>query len=156
MPILPLGAVALTVILDGRPLHSYLPITLTHGHIVGPVEPYITRVADRIEHQGPYTIFTRSTHHISLLLVPSVALSEATVPLAIVLRALGERVTYDPARYVLEVTTPVALLQSPQPFNVHEPQAPPTTIFTPIPPVTPRPIWTGAPRPRRTPIPLIW
>jgi hypothetical protein len=81
-------------------------------------------------------------------------LAHTYVALGPVLRGLGARVEFDRARRLIVVRSPRPVgIRSPAPFDPQAPQVAPTTVFTPEPVPTPRPVWTGSPRPRRTPIP---
>ncbi len=155
MAILP--PAVLTLLLDGRPVRSYEPLYLTRGRVLGPVDPYLTRVAERIEHIGGLTIFVRGGRHVSVRLTSRVPgnLAQTYVALVPILRALGERVDFDAARSIIEVRSPMPLdTRTPKPFNATTHQIPQRVIFTPTPVPTLRPVWNGTPRPRRTPIPI--
>jgi hypothetical protein len=144
------------LVLDGRPLRSYTPLYVTHGRIVGPVDPFVTRVAERMEYIGPFAVFVRGEKRVQIRLLHREPgqLRETYVPLVPLLRALGESVVIDASRGVIEVTTPKnSTVRPPDPFDPLAPQVSPSAVFTPMPQPTPRPVWTGVPRPRRTPVP---
>ncbi len=156
--IFPLAYAALTVILDGVPLRSYEPARLRRGHIVAPIAPYIVRTATRIEvHDGVMTVRRESfTANIRIASASMDALERTFVRIAPIYRALGERCTYDPRTRTLTVRTPrVQDLRTMEPYDSNAPWVQPTRLFTPEPVVTPRPTFSGSPRPRRTPIPVL-
>ena len=155
MAILP--PVALTLLLDGRPVRSYEPLYLTRGRVLGPVDPFLTRVADRIAYVGGFAIFTRGDRNVRVRLTarPPSGLSQTYVALVPLLRALGERVRWNAANDTLEVRTPESReIGAPDAYDAGARQVAPRAVFTPTPVPTDRPIWNGTPRPRRTPIPL--
>ena len=144
------------LVLDGRPVRSYTPLSLLRGRVVGPVEPYLTRVAERIEVGNGYLVLFRGSHHIRVPIADQAGgMAQTQVPLVPLLRALGEEVTLDAPDGIVEVTSPrLAALTLPTPFDPSAPQVAPTVVFTPTPVPTPAPVWTGTPVPRRTPIPI--
>ena len=155
MAILP--PVALTLLLDGRPVRSYEPLYLTRGRVLGPVDPFLTGVADRIAYAGGFAIFARGDRSVRIRLAPGPpsGLSQTYVALVPLLRALGERVRLDPASETLDVRSPGAPgIGAPGAFDPRAPAVAPRPVFTPTPVPTARPVWNGTPRPRRTPIPL--
>ncbi|MEO6913857.1 MAG: hypothetical protein ABI182_07550, partial [Candidatus Baltobacteraceae bacterium] len=153
----PLAAAALTLILDGSVVRSYNPPYLSRGHVVAPVMPLLTRVATKIEYVHGMLLFWRKGRFAQIRIVrpePN-QLQSTYVEIAPLLRALGETVSFDRVHQTLNVRTPVdPTVQSPSPFNPSVPQAAPTALFTAGPIETPRPIFSGPPRPRRTPVPL--
>jgi hypothetical protein len=144
------------LVLDGRPIRSYTPLSLRHGRVVGPIEPYLTRVAQRIDVVGNYLVLTRGSHHVSVAaMAQDAGLAQTEVALAPLLRGLGERVVLNAPAGRIEVTSPQAVtVADPMPFDPRAPQVAPVVVFTPTPAPTPRLTWTGTPVPRRTPIPL--
>lgn len=155
MAILP--PVALTLLLDGRPVRSYEPLYLARGRVLGPVDPFLTGVADRIAYKGGFAIFTRQGRvvRVRLDVRPPGGLSQTYVALVPVLRGLGEVVRLDPVRGTLDVRTPGRnAVATAGPYDARASQVAPRVVFTPTPVPTERPIWNGTPRPRRTPIPL--
>lgn len=149
--------VALTLLLDGRPVRSYEPLYLARGRVLGPVDPFLTRVADRIAYAGGFAVFSRGDRDVRVRLVPGppAGLAQRYVALVPLLRALGERVDLDIATGILEVRSPASGGVGPQPaFDPRARQVAPRPVFTPMPVPTDRPVWNGTPRPRRTPIPL--
>lgn len=122
---------------------------------MGAVEPYLTRVAQRIERIGEYLILTRGSHQVRIFIgVNPSSLTRTEVALAPALRALGDRVELDADRGRIGVTSPQHRVGFPTPFDPRVPQVGATAVFTPTPAPTPALIWTGTPVPRRTPIPL--
>jgi hypothetical protein len=153
-----LPPVALTLLLDGRPIRSYEPIYLTRGRVLGPVDPFLTRVADRIAYAGGFAIFTRGDRDVRIRLMagPPSNLAQTYVALVPLLRALGERVQWNRANGTLDVDTPAAngSIVARSPYDARAQLVAPRVVFTPMPVPTDRPTWNGTPRPRRTPIPL--
>jgi hypothetical protein len=147
--------VAFVLFLDGQLVPAYAPIYLANGHIIGPVVPYVTRVADRIEFDRGDAVFVRGRRSVRIRMLrrdPEM-LAQTYVALASVLERLGENVEVDRSRHFIAVTTPGGALRSPEPFDARAAQGAPREVFTPVPVPTPRPVWSGTPRPRRTPIP---
>ena len=72
------------------------------------------------------------------------------IPIVPVLRSLGAKIRFDARRHRLDVrfSAGPAIL----PFSPSVQQTAPAVVFTPEPIVTPRPLYTGSPHPRRTPI----
>ena len=138
-----------------------------------PLRPYITRLAARISvdpQRGTITIgrgareivvqvgslrAQGSDGAMQLRAAPFLADDAIYVPLAAIARALGGSVSYAPAWHAVLVgfsgAPPLATMT---PFNVDEPQVAPTQIFTAQPKRIARPVLSGTPRPRRTPIPV--
>ena len=144
------------LVLDGRPVRSYTSLSLQRGRVVGPVEPYLTQVAERVELTGGFLILTRGSHRVRVPVGPgSMTLSQTEVALVPLLRALGEAVSIDANQGRIVVTTPRATtIAKPVPFDPRVPQVAATVVFTPTPAPAPVLTWTGTPVPRRTPIPL--
>lgn len=150
-------AAILTVTLNGALLHSYRPALLRNGHVIAPLDPYVTSVAAQMGYSGRTLIVTRGDRFAQMNVPgrpPPAAWPRTYVQLAPVLRTLGVAVTYDAAHRRLTLRTPPPLLAMPTPFNPAVPSAAPRAVFTPVPAATPRPVVTGAPSPRRTPIPV--
>lgn len=155
MAILP--PAALTLLLDGRPVRSYEPLYLSRGRVLGPVAPFLTRIAEKMDYAGGFAVFVRGDRSVRVRLAAAVpgAWTRTYVALAPLLRGLGERVTLDAAHGVLDVrSSGSAPVRAAAAFDPRAPQASPRVVFTPTPVPTDRPVWTGTPRPRRTPIPL--
>ena len=127
---------------------------LRNGHVVAP-PVLVAHFADRIDVAADGTL-TASRGERSCV-ARSVDAAAVLVELAPLARCLGaQHVGWDPRAKTLALTFggPVMVRTMP-PFDPTAPQVAPTTIFTPQPPPpTPRVIDTGAPRPRRTAIPL--
>lgn len=148
---------ALTLLLDGRPVRSYEPLYLARGRVLGPVDPFLTRVAERMEYAGGYAVFSRAGRSVRVRLMPAAPgkLGQTYVALVPLLRALGETVALNASRSVLDVRSPERVdMQPPLPFDPRAKQVGARAVFTPTPVPTDRPVWNGTPRPRRTPIPL--
>jgi hypothetical protein len=154
LPFPPSGAIAVAISIDGHPVCAYLQAYLLDGRVFAPVSPLLTRLADRIWLEGNRLIVQRSGRSVTIVLLarPQQNLSGIFVAAGPLLRRLGEGVRYDAREHRLDVTTPVATVATPSPFNPAAPSAAPAQVFTPAPVPTPRPVWTGTPLPRRTPI----
>lgn len=155
--IFPLLTPALVVVLNGAIVHSYSPAYLHNGHVIAPLQPYVTAVAGRITYNGANLVVTRGDRFAKLRFggQPQPGQWDQTyVEIAPLLRSLGVSVAYDPQRRRLEIDTLQPMLVTPTPFNPAVPQASPKAIFTPAAASTPRPQVSGSPAPRRTPLPL--
>ena len=147
----------MTVLLDGRPLAAYARAYVAAGRVFVPVDPVLTRIADRFWFEGDTLVIERGTRRVRVRLAPSYqsALGAAYVAAGPALRGLGAVVRYDSAARRLDVGLPRATqVASPTPFSPAPPAAVPNAVFTPAVQGTPRPLWTGSPLPRRTPLPL--
>ena len=145
----------MTVVLDGKTVRSYTGAFESAGRVYAPLRPFVTGIADSMWFDGDRLVIVREGRSV-IVRIPSRepdALDHAYVPLAPILRALGEIVEYEPAGRVV-VRSPIApVVATPTPFDPTAPSATPSPVFTPAPVATPRPVWTGSPLPRRTPIP---
>jgi hypothetical protein len=155
--IFPLLTPALVVVLNGTIVHSYAPAYVVRGHVVAPLEPYVTAVAASIGYNGSQLVVTRGDHFAQL---PTAAhtvpaqWAQTYVEIAPLMRSLGALVNYDPRLRRLEIDTDKSIVVTPTPFNAAVPSAPPSSVFTPTPVPTPRPQVSGKPAPRRTPLPV--
>ncbi len=154
--IFPLAAAALTVILNGAPVPSYEQPRLERGHVVAPLAPFVTHIATRIEfdngtmivRRGPFVARIRTGSSLSFE-----RLERTYVSIAPIYRALGAHCSYDAATRSLRITTvELEPVQTMEPYGGNTPAVQPTTVFTAQPAITPRPVFKGVPRPRRTPI----
>ncbi|MGB8149820.1 MAG: hypothetical protein WCE97_01340 [Candidatus Cybelea sp.] len=155
MPLFPPAPVAILV--DGRPLASYVRAYVAGGRVLAPVAPLLTRLADRVWYEGDTLVIERGARRVRVPLEKTFPdqFDGAYIAIGPVLRALGASVCWEPKRRRLIVRLPErGNVAAPTPFDPVAPSAPPATVFTPSPPVTPRPIWTGSPLPRRTPLPV--
>lgn len=156
--IFPLAAATLTILLDGTPLRSYNPPYIEAGHVMVPLDPYVTAIAASIEYDGRVLVIRRGDIFAQVVMerAPDPERYQSTyVQLAPIARTLGARMTFDARTRTLEIHTPrIAAPVSPTPFNPSVPQVAPTAVFTPTPMQTPRPAVSGTPLPRRTPVPL--
>ena len=146
-------AAPVTVAVDGRRVAGYVRAQLAEGRVYAPLS-LLRMLVDRmwIEDGGVYVESGGRRVRVALALRFFGNQDVTSVPLAPVLRALGDAVCYRPAARVLEVRTPRAEpVASAEPFAGTPP--PPHAVFTPEPLVTPRPLWSGSPLPRRTPLP---
>jgi hypothetical protein len=120
------------------------------------VQPFVTRVADRLWYSGDRLAVQRNGRVVLVRLAqrdPD-ALQDNFVPLRAVMTALGADVQYDRAQSVVNISLPQhPVVALPTPFDAAAPQVAPTVVFTPTPEATPRPVWSGSPLPRRTPLP---
>lgn len=164
-----LVALLVTVLLDGRPVESSTPAVLAGGTILAPLDPFVRRLARRIEYdpaRGSILITGEGrTARLAigdrelrggrlpegLPIAPFLRDGQPQIPLAAVARALGATVSYDPRSHTLEIIEAAPLeLSSPLPESV--PPGVPRATFTPQPVSTPRPVVTGVPQVRRTPV----
>ena len=148
-------AVAVAILVNGTRILAYERPYEAHGRIFAPVRPFVTQVADRVWFAGGCLLIERGSRIVRIRIpvrMPD-ALDRDYVPIAPILRALGEDVRYDATRRIVEVRGPKMPVDTPTPFNARAPQVAPTGVFTPTPVATPRPVWTGPAIPRRTPIP---
>jgi hypothetical protein len=143
------------MLLDGQPVRSYAPIYLVGGRVVGPIEPFVTRLARGITYGKGVAIVTGDdrTVRVRVLWCRPGSPMQGYVSLGPLLRELGATVRLDRRNALVLVASPPVELSSPAPFDPRAPRASPQEVFTPEPVPTPRPAWTGSPRPRRTPIP---
>lgn len=156
MPLFPPGA-PVGVTIDGRPIAAYVRAYLSGGRVYVPVAPLLTRLADRLWFEGDVLVVQRGERSVRVRLEPRyrAELRGAYVPAAAVLRALGATIGYDAAQRRLNVIVPVSwVVVTPSPFNAAIPAVSPSAVFTPPPPSTPRPVWSGSPMPRRTALPF--
>jgi hypothetical protein len=148
---------AVSVLLDGRPILGYAPAVVVAGRTYAPIAPYATSIAQALSYEGKVLVIERDARQVRVRMLEVVtpdALDWDYVPIASLLRGLGASVTYDSAKHVLEVRTAHdAEVQTPAPFNPSEPQVAPRDVFTPAPIETRAPQWHGPPVPRRTPLP---
>jgi hypothetical protein len=155
VPLFP-PATPVTLTVDGRPLPAYVRAYVTEGRVFAPVSPLLTRLADRVWSEDGALVIQRGSKHIRVTVrtVSPAALNTIYVMVAPILRALGASVRYEPAGRRLIVLTPQrSAVTSPTPYNPWVPAVAPSAVFTTAPPATPRPVWTGSPLPRRTPLP---
>jgi hypothetical protein len=162
-------ALLVTVLLDGRPIDASVPAELRGGTIVAPLDPFVRRLARLIEFDrasgairiagegrtaelaiGDRTL-RGDTRTAMLPIAPFLRDGQPQIPLAAVARALGASVRYDARSRTLEIVeAPPPELRSPEPEAV--PPGPVRATFTPQPIATPRPVVTGIPQVRRTPV----
>jgi hypothetical protein len=155
VPLFP-PATPVTLTVDGRPLPAYVRAYVTEGRVFAPVSPLLTRLADRVWSENGALVIERGARRVRVTLGPvsPSALNAVYVMVAPILRALGASVRYDPAGHRLVVlTVERTVVASPTPFNPSVPAVAPSAVFTAPVPATPRPVWTGSPLPRRTPLP---
>ncbi len=156
MPLFPPGA-PVTVLIDGRPLRAYARAYIANGRVFAPVDPLLTRLADRLWFEDNTLVVQRGERRVRVPVVggPSVALDGAYVAAGPALQQLGVAARYDVAtrRLFVDVGERESIA-SPTPFNASAPVVAPTAVFTPSPAPTPRPMWTGSPMPRRTALPF--
>lgn len=146
----------MSVIVDGRPLAAYVHAYALDGRIYAPVSPLLTRLADRVWSVGDSLVIQRGNVRVRVALAHALPeqLNGDFVAVGPVLRALGAVVRYEPFARRLVVMVPArAVLASPTPFRPSVPSVGPNAVFTPTPSPTVRPLWTGSPLPRRTPLP---
>ncbi len=152
MPVIP-PPPPVTIAIDGRRLQQYVQAYAENGRVYAPVTPLLRRLADAAWWDGTTLVVSRAGRQLRVR-VPNANWSHpqtAFFEVAPVLRFLGDSVRYDAPRRELDVRTPAASpLTTPTPYQAvpHTPR----DVFTPSPPVTPRPQWNGSPLPRRTPL----
>jgi hypothetical protein len=155
--IFPLAAVALTVVLDGTPVRSYNKPYIERGHVMAPIEPYVTLLAASIEYDGHALIIRRGDVFAQVPMsgaLPPGRYATTYVALAPIARTLGAQVRFDVRTRTLFVRLPAPAFATPTPFNPAVPLVAPTPVFTPAPVQTARPKVSGTPLPRRTPVPV--
>jgi hypothetical protein len=148
---------ALVVLLNGAIVHSYSPVYVRGGHVVAPLEPFVTAVAASIGYSGSHLVVTRGDRFAQLSMgsrTPPGQWAQTYVEIAPLLRSLGVRVAYDVRMRRLEIDTTEPVVVTATPFNPAVPLASPSAVFTPTPIPTPRPQVSGKPAPRRTPLPV--
>ncbi len=145
------------MLIDGRPLVGYTRAYLAGGRVFAPVAPLLTGLVDRLWLEGDTLVVERGDRRIRIRLVPPLGapLDATYVAAGPVLRALGASVHYEAKERRLVVAISARdVVTSPTPFNPSVPSVAPTTVFTPAPLSTPRPVWSGLPYPRRTALPF--
>ncbi len=145
----------MTVVLDGKTVRSYTGAFESAGRVYAPLRPFVTGIADAMWFDGDSLVIVRDGRSV-IVRIPSRepdALDHAYVPLAPILRSLGEIVEYQPSGRVVVRSPYPPVVATPTPFDPAVPSAMPSAVFTPAAVATPRPVWTGSPLPRRTPIP---
>ncbi len=151
----PLAAIPITIIIGGAPVQSYNHPYLLHARIMAPVIPFVTRCADRISYRRDVMVIRRDGRVARIFtgVIEPATLQGYYVAVAPTLRLLGARVSYDldSRKLYVECLGP-APLRTMRPNEQLAPHVRPTTVFTAEPVVTPRPMYTGSPHPRRTPI----
>jgi hypothetical protein len=146
--------ITVSVWVDGLPVPTYRRAYLSGGRVFAAVSPLLTQLADRIWFEDDELVFERAGRLIRIHVESQGDLSSTFVPLAAVLRGLGESLQYDRGARRVEIRTHPPLIASPTPFNPSGPSVAPSAVFTPMPIQTPRPVWSGSALPRRTPLPL--
>jgi hypothetical protein len=142
-----------TIAIDGRRLQQYVQAYAEGGRVYAPVTPLLRRLADAAWWDGNTLVVSRAGRQLRVH-VPNANWSSpqtAFIEVGPVLRFLGDSVRYDARRRELDVSTPApAPFATPTPYQAL--QQTQRAVFTPSPPVTPRPQWSGSPLPRRTPL----
>ncbi len=137
--------------LDGRPVAAYVRAQLAGGRVYAPLSLLRTLV-DRLWIEGGAVFVESAGRRARVPLEVRISNDGAIgVEVAPVLRALGDSVYYWARSRTLEVRTP-----PPQPVASAQPlqtTVAPRDVFTPEPRATVRPMWSGSPQPRRTPLP---
>jgi hypothetical protein len=156
VPLFPPGP-PVTVLIDGRPLRAYARAYVVDGRVFAPVDPLLTRLADRLWFEGDTLVVQRGSRRVRVPLAggTAAALDGAYVAAGPVLQRLGVAARYDAATHRLLVRVGEReVVASPTPFNATVPSVMPNAVFTPSSAATPRPVWTGSPMPRRTALPF--
>ncbi|GAC1400253.1 MAG: hypothetical protein NVSMB59_21950 [Vulcanimicrobiaceae bacterium] len=151
-----------TIVIDGRRVDASDPARIANGVTVAPFAPFVFDLAERIDPQGGRLVrVTRGGRDVVVRLAhgslpccidASVPLDDVRIPLATVARALGASVAYDAPTHTLAIDTipiPIATLTA-TPYVPPVPGSVPTFAPTSSPP--PRPVVSGIPHPRRTPV----
>jgi hypothetical protein len=139
---------AVTVVVDGAVVRSYQPASLRCGRTYAPLDPFVTRLADRIWYDGRTLTIERGARVVRLWF----GRKPRVVLLGAVVRGLGGSITYGDHR--VDVQFPREPIATPSPFDSAFANTSPRVVFTPEPSPTVRPVWSGPPLPRRTPIPV--
>lgn len=154
VPVFPPGP-PVTVVVDGRRAPQYARAFVVNGRVYATAS-LVGSLADRMWIAGRMLVVQRDGRHVRIAVTTGWrTVPEATyVAIGPLLRALGDGVYFRSEARVLEVRTPrVTPIATPTPY-VQSPIAPRVrAVFTPEPVPTPRPVWTGSPQPRRTPLP---
>lgn len=154
MPLFP-PATPVTIVVNGHPLASYVRPYVADGRVFAPVDPVLTGLADRLWYDGNVLVIERGARRIGVRLAAAYIgeLDTDYVAVGPALRTLGAVVSWEERTHELRVrVAPQAGVATPTPFDAALPSVPPNEVFTPAPPQTPRPLWTGSPLPRRTPL----
>ena len=160
----------IAVLINGIDVASVPSVTLAGGRLFAPLRAVVVRLADRVEvvdgtrvviSRGPHRLVVRISSREALCDGMAITLSSAPyrsgedvmIPLHDIVRALHERLRFDPRHRVVTVSVP------PRVFIATFTPAPkalvtPSEIFTPRPLKTPVVVSTPALYPRRTPIPV--
>jgi hypothetical protein len=142
-----------TVAVDGRNLSVYVRAHIVRDRVIAPLS-LVRMLVDRMWLEDGDLIVERGGRRarVPLRLRFDGGVDVTSVELAPLLRRLGDELDYSASRRTLEVrTAPRAPLGSASPFTGLQP--PVRAVFTPEPVPTPRPVWSGSPLPRRTPLP---
>ncbi|MBV8117195.1 MAG: hypothetical protein JOZ01_04415 [Candidatus Eremiobacteraeota bacterium] len=147
--------ITVSVLINGAVVRAYNPPLLERGHVVAPIDPFVTSLAERIACTAHTVTAWRGDRFVEVAVRHAVPaqFSRVYVPLAPIAAALGASAQYDAATRRLEIRIARAAVATPTPFNPAVPRVNPTQVFTAPPIATPRPIVRGTPLPRRTPLP---
>jgi hypothetical protein len=138
-------------------LRVYARAYVANGRVFAPVDPLLTRLADRLWFEGTTLVVQRDGRRVYIPVAggAAAALDGTYVAAGPVLHQLGVAAHYDAAAHRLLVRVGEReTVASPTPFNAAAPAVAPTDVFTPSPVPSPRPVWTGSPMPRRTALPF--
>ncbi|GAC1418570.1 MAG: hypothetical protein NVSMB5_10070 [Candidatus Velthaea sp.] len=152
------SAVVVTIILNGAIVPSFAPARLCRGRVLAPLSSIVARMVTRTVYlPGSHSILIQRSSQQIVVAVAFVADGVPYVPLAPIVHAFGGAAAYDARSHTLSIALDGEReVETPAPFDPGAPQASPTVLFTPEPPKpTPRAVDTGAPRPRRTAIPVV-
>jgi hypothetical protein len=143
-----------TIWIDGHRLQAYVRAYDAAGHVYAPVSPLLRRLADAVWWEGSTLVVRRGDRQLRVRLPNGnwASLQTSYVPVGPMLKYLGDDVSYDAIKHELDIrTSPARPLESPTPYAPI--QQIPQPVFTPVAPTTPKPVWSGSPLPRRTPLP---
>lgn len=156
-----IGFIVVTVVLGGIPIPASQPAWVSSdGFVFAPLDPIVRKVAQRVEFDARGAITLERDGRRIVVRPPEEAVREADgtvyVRLGTVVRELGGSIDFDAVRKVVTIEMPGPLpVTTATPFNPANPSVAPTIVFTPQPTTTPRPVPSGIPQPRRTPISVI-
>ncbi|MEO7040591.1 MAG: hypothetical protein ABI186_11235 [Candidatus Elarobacter sp.] len=148
-------AALVIVVVNGAVTPTTPAATVRDGRVVGPLN-LVARFADRVDTTDGGTV-TVARGARTCTARPIGTDDPPLVLLAPLARCLGGEVAWDGRTKTLALAFGgETVLRTLAPYDPKAPRVAPTTVFTPEPaPPTPRAIDTGAPRPRRTAIPVI-
>jgi hypothetical protein len=146
------GPVTVIVVVAGRRIDASHGARLENGVVFAPLDPFVRDIAERIDGDGSGLRFVLRRGDRSITLVPRICDGEPYVALAATVRALGGSAEYVGRAHLLSIVFVPTPLVTMTPFAGYVAPPGPLPTFTAKPTDAPRPVVTGVPRPRRTPI----